>query len=278
MSCPEESVLSQQHKEYNRMLARYVCQSLKQENVGLADEETVYQILINGADDEDQTLDYRDTVGFIEAYQYLRKLASDVLEIGLLENNIICEVHKILMGHRSHLCTVGRYSRKERMTEFEGKIHYYTRFCDIDQTMQLLIDEFNRRLDKIHRRSLRTTDWLEPFESLIHLTSWFIHKFLEIHPFGDGNGRMVRLLYTYIMEAFGIPFPTPILWYTKEEIQTKDGHKEYTTWCKLISNIRLTLDFKELELDMLRALGECCKECTRYSFCKHLLNPKNNKK
>ena len=55
MSCPEESVLSQQHKEYNRMLARYVCQSLKQENVGLTDEETVYQILINGADDEDQT-------------------------------------------------------------------------------------------------------------------------------------------------------------------------------------------------------------------------------
>ena len=60
-----------QHEESHRMLAHYVCQSLKQENVGLADEATVYQILINGADDDNQTLDYRDTVGFIEAYRYL---------------------------------------------------------------------------------------------------------------------------------------------------------------------------------------------------------------
>ena len=255
MSCPEE-----QHKESNRMLARYVCLSLKQENVGLADEEKVYQILINGADDDNQTLDYRDTVGFIEAYRYLHSLALDYLEIGLLENNIICQVHKILMKHRGHLCTVGQYSVKERVTEFEGKIHYYTRFCDIDQTMQMLIDEFNRRLDEIHHRSPRTTHKLDSLESLLHLSSWFVYKFLEIHPFGDGNGRMVRLLYTYIMEAFGIPFPTPLVWYTTEETQTNDGHKEYTSWCKCLSNIRQTLDFKELELDMLRALRECCKE------------------
>ena len=63
------------------------------------------------------------------------------------------------------------------------------------------------------------------------------------------------------MEAFGIPFPTPLVRYTaKEETQTYDGHKEYTSWCKCLSNIRQTLDFKELELDMLRALRECCKE------------------
>ena len=248
------------------MLAHYVCQSLKQENVGLADEATVYQILINGADDENQTLDYRDTVGFIQAYRYLHSLALDYLEIGLLENNIICEVHKLLMKHRGHLCTVGQYSVKERVTEFEGKIHYYTRFCDIGQTMQSLIDEFNRRLDEIHRRSPRMTEKLDSLESLIHLTSWFVYKFLEIHPFGDGNGRMVRLLYTYIMEAFGIPFPAPLVWYTKQE--TNDGHKQYTTWCKCLWKIRQTLDFKELELNMLRALRECCQEYI------HLLNNK----
>ena len=143
------------HEESHRMLAHYVCQSLKQENVGLADEATVYQILINGPDDDNQTLDYRDTVGFIQAYRYLHSLALDYLEIGLLENNIICEVHKLLMKHRGHLCTVGQYSVKERVTEFEGKMHYYTRYCDIEHTMQILIDEFNRRLDEIHRKRLR---------------------------------------------------------------------------------------------------------------------------
>ena len=139
----------------------------------MVDEERVYQILQNGANDEDQTLDYRDTVGFIEAYRYLHRLASENLEIGLLENNIICEVHKILMEHRGHLCTAGQYSFKERVTEFGGKIHYYTRFCDIEQTMQILIDEFNRQLDEIHRKRLREMDGLKLLTSLTHLTSWF---------------------------------------------------------------------------------------------------------
>ena len=60
----------------------------------------------------------------VESSRYLHSLALDYLEIGFLENNIICEVHKLLMEHRGHLCTVGQYSVKERATKFEWKIHY----------------------------------------------------------------------------------------------------------------------------------------------------------
>lgn len=251
-------MLDVHYKKQCKTWALYVCQCLKQENVGLVDEETVYQIIYHGVDDTNHTLDYRDTVGFIKAYHHLHRLAS--LEIGLLDNNLICEVHKILINHRSHLCTVGQYSGKERITEFQGTIHYYVTCNDIEQTMQVLIDEFNRRLDAIERES--RTDKVKPLESLIHLTSWFVCKFLQVHPFGDGNGRMARLLYTYIMEAYGFLFPTPLFWYSKEELHSKDSNQEYKSWCELLSNIRLTLDFKNLELNMLHALGEGCKEYT----------------
>ena len=244
------------YKEDSKTLCRYVCQCLKQENVGIVNVETVHDILLNSISDDNESLDYKDTVGFIDAYRFLHKLSTDQ-DAGLMERNLICDVHKILMKHRAHLCTVGKYSEKERITEFEGTIHYYTRCRDIEHTMQILFDEFNRRLDAINRN--RKKNEKEALFNLVRLTSWFVYTFLETHPFSDGNGRLCRVLFTFIMEAYGFPFPTPLFWYSKEEIRTKDSNQEYRSWCTLLSNIRLTHDFSQLENCIMFSLKKCCK-------------------
>ena len=33
------------------------------------------------------------------------------------------------------------------------------------------------------------------------------NKFLYIHPYGDGNGRMARLLANHVLFLHGVPFP-----------------------------------------------------------------------
>ena len=44
---------------------------------------------------------------------------------------------------------------------------------------------------------------------LFRLAVWVLFEFLGLHPFSDGNGRVTRMLYRYILMKLA-PFPTPI--------------------------------------------------------------------
>ena len=116
----------------------------------------------------------------MKAYQYLHRL-TQCDEAGLLDNNVICELHKILMNHRKGFCTVGKYSEKERIVEFEGTLHHYPTPSNMEDSMQILIYEYNNRWFTIIH--LRDTDSKKALQDLIRLTAWFIYKFLELHPF-----------------------------------------------------------------------------------------------
>ncbi|RUA04256.1 MAG: hypothetical protein DSY43_06780 [Gammaproteobacteria bacterium] len=258
MECLGIKSFQQDVVRHNEMLARYVCQSWKQENSGMVDVQMIHQIIQNGALDS-TSLHYKDTVGFIEAYHHLHQLSKD-RDGGLLENNLICEAHKILMNHRKHMCTIGEYSSRDRLVEFEGNIHYYT--STVGKEIQRLIDEYNKRWFTINCQ--RVNDGVQALKDLIHLLAWLVYTFLEIHPFGDGNGRIIRLLFTYIMEAYGFPFPVPIVWYSQEEFSLKDSEEEYRTWCKILRRARLTDDFTDLENMFAHSLKKCSETSSTF--------------
>jgi len=163
-------------------------------------------------------------------YNHLHQMSKD-RDSGLLEKNIICEVHKILMNHRKHLCTIGEYSSHDRMVEFKGNIHYYT--STVGKLIPRFIDQYNSRWFTINCQ--RMNDGAQALKYLIHL---LVCSFLEIQFFGDENGRIIRLLFAYITEAYGFPFPVPIVWYSQEEFSSKDSEEEYRTWCKILRKAR----------------------------------------
>lgn len=236
---------------HQELLKRYVYRSMSQEGLGMADALVVEQILQYKC----ETLEYRDTLGFVKAYQYLHEL-SQCDDAGLLDNNVIMEVHRILMYHRSHLCTVGKYSERERIAEFEGTLHFYPNPLDMEETIQMLIDDYNHRWFAVNR--LQTVDSRKALEDLIHLTAWLVYKFLELHPFGDGNGRTIRLLYTYIMESYGFPFQVSPMCCTMEKIYSIES--EHFVWCRILRNVGLKGNLEELEQHMFHSLSTSCKE------------------
>lgn len=73
-----------------------------------------------------------------------------------------------------------------------GELHYYASVKDTPIKMKELVDWYNE------------TSKLPDVNPIV-LASLFHHRFVAIHPFDDGNGRMTRLLTNYILLKFGYP-------------------------------------------------------------------------
>jgi Fic family protein len=114
-----------------------------------------------------------------------------------LTKGVILELHSILTRHQdttAAIDTLGRHIEIPlRRGAFkvhpnnpkrpDGKIHEYCPPEHVDSEIEKLVA------------------WLEEYrnESPILLASWLQHRFTQIHPFQDGNGRVSRALVTYVL-------------------------------------------------------------------------------
>lgn len=113
----------------------------------------------------------------------------------LITPNFILQLHEILLSHTSSF-NGGKFKNVQNYisaTDENGKT--YTLFTPLSpfQTaiaMQDLCDEYNRAIGE---------GIIDP----LILIPIFIHDFLCIHPFIDGNGRMSRLLTTLLLYRSG---------------------------------------------------------------------------
>lgn len=113
----------------------------------------------------------------------------------LITPNFILQLHEILLSHTSSFYG-GKFKNVQNYisaTDENGKT--YTLFTPLSpfQTaiaMQDLCDEYNRAIGE---------GIIDP----LILIPIFIHDFLCIHPFIDGNGRMSRLLTTLLLYRSG---------------------------------------------------------------------------
>ena len=135
--------------------------------------------------DEEEIAGYRDVLNIIhESYEFIP-----------LTSNYIRQLHKILYGHSPKVIG-GNYKNIQNYisaTDINGKT--YTLFTPLTPyetppAIENICDEFNKTMAE------------SEVDSLI-LIPIFIHDFLCIHPFLDGNGRMSRLLTTLLLYRCG---------------------------------------------------------------------------
>lgn len=86
---------------------------------------------------------------------------------------------------------VGEYKEMPNSVRLtNGEIFHYAEPFEVPAKMQELMDWYNDEKTGLHPITLATI---------------FHHKFVLIHPFDDGNGRLSRLMMNYILLRFGYP-------------------------------------------------------------------------
>lgn len=135
--------------------------------------------------DEEELVGYRDTLNVIhENYEYIPVTA-----------NYILQLHKILYSH-SGKSIGGKFKNVQNYINAVGADgKEYTIFTPLapyetPMAVDAICEQFNRAIAE------------GEVDPLI-LIPVFIHDFLCIHPFSDGNGRMSRLLTTLLLYRCG---------------------------------------------------------------------------
>ncbi len=135
--------------------------------------------------DEQEIAGYRDVLGIIHE-------SFDAIPI---TTNYILQLHKILYSHMNNP-VAGRTKTVQNYisaTYHDGRVE--TLFTPLDPfetptALDIICNEYNRVIGNLE---------VEPLIAI----PIFIHDFLCIHPFNDGNGRMSRLLTTLLLYRSG---------------------------------------------------------------------------
>ena len=135
--------------------------------------------------DEQEIAGYRDVLGIIhENYDAI-----------LITQNYILQLHKILYSHMNNPVAGKTKTVQNYISATYPDGHTETLFTPLapyetPEALDRLCDEYNRVIGNME---------LEPLIAI----PVFIHDFLCIHPFNDGNGRMSRLLTTLLLYQNG---------------------------------------------------------------------------
>ena len=129
------------------------------------------------------------------------------MKTGLLTVQLVCDVQRILMTglHRD----AGQPRECPAYVEWEDDIHHYPDPQKALLMLQGIIDRHNVNMDK---KPLIPS--IDETEYIFKCAAWLLFEFVNnSHPFGDGNGRMCRLLANYVLSLI-TPFPVS-LYHTK---------------------------------------------------------------
>jgi len=147
--------------------------------------------------------DHLDIRGHNEAILFLTSLVKDArpiseADIRSLHEMILVEPYKIQTQSPDGLpttktITLGEYKKSpNHVKTATGELHYYATPEETPAKMQELMEWYSEVFDneQIH---------------LVVVAALFHHKFVAIHPFDDGNGRLSRILMNLILMQEGFP-------------------------------------------------------------------------
>lgn len=188
----QEQYLKQRPEELEKLVEIAKVQSTEASNAieGIVTTSTRIKQLVEEKTapknrDEQEIAGYRDVLNIIHE-------SFDAIPI---TQNYILQLHKILYSHMNNPLAGKTKSVQNYISATYPDGHVETLFTPLApyetlEALDKICEEYNRVIGNME---------LEPLIAI----SVFIHDFLCIHPFNDGNGRMSRLLTTLLLYRNG---------------------------------------------------------------------------
>ena len=188
----QEMYLKQRPEELEKLVEIAKVQSTEASNAieGIVTTSTRIRQLVEGKTaprnrDEQEIAGYRDALNIIHEN-------FDAIPI---TRNYILQLHKVLYSHMNNPMAGQTKSVQNYISATDPDGHTETLFTPLapfetPEALDRICDEYNRVIGNMEA------------EPLIVIPI-FIHDFLCIHPFNDGNGRMSRLLTTLLLYRNG---------------------------------------------------------------------------
>lgn len=218
--------------------------------------------------DEEEIMGYRDVLNIIhENYEYIPVRSSYILQ---LHKNLYTYSAKSIGGHFKNT--------QNYISAIDGEGESYVLFTPVDpfetpMAVESICDSYEKMIQ-------------EQDVDVLLLIPVFIHDFLCIHPFNDGNGRMSRLLTTLLLYKSGYAIAKYIsiekiiaktkdeYYLTLQECQTgwKENKEDPTPFIKYLLKVILSA-YKEFEsrIDMIG------KSLSAYEIVQNAVNQKIGK-
>ncbi|XP_067042638.1 uncharacterized protein [Acropora muricata] len=210
----------------DKFFLEFITHVNKEEEHGVSTIEETTGVLRHGLI-HSQPIQEQETMNLEKAYDYLLSTIEKEekrSDYGLLEVSLLQETHRIILKDlplpTKGSSEPGKLSNLRRITEFKGEIYEYPCPEDMTNAVNKILDKYNSLFDRCTKQRL---DEYDNYYNLFKLCAWLLFELLDLHPFSDGNGRLCRILGSYLLSFFS-PFPTPI--YNVWTQSNKDDYKQ----------------------------------------------------
>ncbi|XP_073231921.1 uncharacterized protein [Porites lutea] len=214
---------------YQDFLVEFILHVNMEEEKGFSTFEETDAFLKNCHDKGITSKSQQETLNVKKAYEHLLdkiKREEEPRNYGLMEESLLQETHRILLQDvplGDSRTKPGIFSNQRRFVDFEGERYNYPYLPEPEKMEKAVV----AKLEKCNILfDCCTKDGLKDFDDFYYLfktCGWMLFELLDLHPFGDGNGRLFRILCSYLLSKFS-PFPTPV--YNVWTDSTKDDYLE----------------------------------------------------
>jgi fido (protein-threonine AMPylation protein) len=162
--------------------------------------------------------------------------------------NCLHQLHALLMCDL--LEKPGHWRTKKVKPARGSSLHFLHLPSAIELNARHLLDFTNRK--KREALELHKNDRFACFKALLVLGAFFLERFLWIHPYENGNGRMARLLFSAIVQPCSI---VPVSLFRSFQVDWENSEKQRALYLSSLESSRGV----DSPIPLVRYVLECTK-------------------